>query len=206
VARIRFAFFLCCLGLLPAPASDAADTDIALEMLKQAAANIRTLRCAFTQSTDIPLFSQPIESRGRLLYAAPESLVWEYTSPARQGFVLTGDSGFRWEGERSRRIGFSTAKDPVAGLIAAQMLAWVRFDRSWIEANYTVTVTRLSPIALTLRPKQSEVASVLSALHLAFAEDGVAREIRLQETSGGSTRIDLRDIVLNGPLEAGEFR
>lgn len=206
MARIWLAFFLCCVWLSPALASEASGINAALETLKQETANIRTLRCAFTQSTDIPLFSEPIESRGRLLYAAPGSLVWEYTSPMQQGFVLDGDSGFRWEGYRSRRIAFSTAKDPIAGLIATQMLAWVRFDRSWIEANYAITVTRLSPVALTLTPKRTEVASVLSALHIAFAEDGVAREIRLQEAAGGKTRIALHDIVLNGPLEDGEFR
>lgn len=206
MARIWYAFFLCCLWLSPTLAATTPDAHTALETLQQTTANIRTLRCAFTQSTDIPLFSEPVESHGRLLYAAPGSLVWEYTAPMQQGFVLDGDSGFRWEGDRNHRIAFSTAKDPIAGLIATQMLAWVRFDQAWIEANYTVTVTRVSPVALILTPKRPEVASVLSSLHIAFTEDGVAREILLQEATGGKTRIDLRDIVLNGPLEAEEFR
>lgn len=206
MARIWSAFFLCCLWLSPALASNAPETHAALETLQQTTANIRTLRCAFTQSTDIPLFSKPLESQGRLLYAAPGSLVWEYTAPMRQGFVLDGDSGFRWEGDRNNRVAFSTAQDPIAGLIATQVIAWVRFDRAWIEANYTIAVTCDSPVALILTPKRPEVASVLSALHLAFTGDGVAREILLQEASGGTTRITLRDIVLNGPLEAEEFR
>lgn len=206
---MRFLFYafvfllLCCAS--PARAADAGTED-ALERIRSLTEAVDTLRCVFTQTTTIPLFVESVASEGILLFRKPASLVWEYTVPVPQGLVISGEEGFRWEEDRSRRVPFTTATDPVAGLVAAQMLAWIRFDRDWIESRYTVRREEGDGLAFILTPKQADMRSVLESLVIRFADDGIARTIVLKEANGGSTEIRLRDVVVNGPVHDREFR
>lgn len=180
--------------------------DAVLERLSVLTASIDSLRCDFTQTTTIPLFTEPVISQGRLLFRKPDSLVWEYATPAAQGLVFSGGRGFRWEEDKSRRVPFATAEDPVAGLIASQMLAWIRFDRTWLEAQYAIRVEKEEPLSLVLTPKSADMRSVLASLAIRFAGDGIARDILLTEASGGVTEILFHNVLVNGPMDAGEFR
>lgn len=199
---------LLCLSAMPCPGSSA--TEQALGRLQELTASVHSIRSVFTQMTNVPLFVDPVVSEGIFLFKKPDSLVWEYTAPIVQGLAFSGGAGFRWEGERKNRAPFKTADDPVAGLVATQMLAWIRFDRVWIESQYAVTMADAASggdvLALTLQPKRPEIRSILTALELRFGEDGIARSIILREATGGTTEIIFHDVAVNAPVDDGEFR
>jgi outer membrane lipoprotein carrier protein len=197
-------FFL----LHPAPPGFAAavDTDAALRRIRTLTSSINTLRSSFTQTTAVPMFAEPVVSEGRLFFKKPDSLLWEYTAPHPQGLVFSGGKGFRWEDDKNRRRPFTTSEDPVAGLIASQMSAWIRFDRNLIESRYLVRAVGGETLTLELTPKSADLRSVLVSLRITFADDGAARSVLLRERAGGSTLVRLYDTVVNGPLEDREFR
>jgi outer membrane lipoprotein carrier protein len=213
-ARLRSAILLCALALffscLPQAVAAQGKGDLsdeeALMRLRGITASISSLSCDFTQVTDIPLFAAPVTSRGRLLFKKPASLVWEYAEPMKEGFVLNGPNGFRWEEDKSKRTAFRTDRDPVAALIAGQILIWLAFDPQQIRTEYGLAVQSASPLTLVLTPRREAVRSVLLSLRIAFAENGVAESVELTERSGGSTRIFFRNVVLDDPPDDGEFR
>ena len=139
-------------------------------------------------------------------FKKPGNLLWEYTKPLRQGFALTGEQGFRWEEDRKNRVSFTTAKDPLAGLVARQMLAWILFDRKWIEEEYTVRVDSDFPLSLTLVPRRPDVRAVLAALNITFSAGGVADTVVLREAGGGVTTIRFQNVTLNGPMDMRVFQ
>jgi outer membrane lipoprotein-sorting protein len=124
----------------------------------------------------------------------------------KEGFVLNGPNGFRWEEDKSKRTAFRTDRDPVAALIAGQILIWLAFDPQQIRTEYGLAVQNASPLTLVLTPRREAVRSVLLSLRIAFAENGVAESVELTERSGGSTRIFFRNVVLDDPPDDGEFR
>jgi outer membrane lipoprotein carrier protein len=193
-----------------AHASSSEDAERALMRLQTLTASVSSLRCAFTQRTLTPLFTAPVESTGTLLFRRPDSLAWEYDAPVPQGLVLSGGKGFRWEDDRRRRVPFAAASDPMAALVAEQMLSWIRFDRQWIERQYAIRLEEGleegEGLAFTLTPKRPELAAVIRSLSIRFAADGVARVVILREASGGQTEIRLRDVVVNGPISEREFQ
>jgi outer membrane lipoprotein carrier protein len=201
--HIIVSLLFCC--AIPSGASGQ-DTENALARLRSLTESIDSLRCGFTQTTDIPLFTGSVVSTGRLLFKKPDSLLWEYAAPVPQGLVFSGGRGFRWEESKNNRSAFTTATDPVAGLVAAQMLAWIRFDRDWIESHYTIRLEEQSGLTLLLTPKNAGTRAVLTSLTIGFADDGIARSIVLREAAGGSTLIRLHDVAINGPVEAEEFQ
>ncbi|MDR1686260.1 MAG: outer membrane lipoprotein carrier protein LolA [Desulfovibrio sp.] len=194
--------------LRPAPPGFAADgdTDAALRRIRTLTSSINTLRCSFTQTTAVPMFTEPVVSEGRLFFKKPDSLLWEYTAPYPQGLVFSGGKGFRWEDDKNRRKPFTTSGDPVAGLIASQMSAWIRFDRDLIESRYVIRADDREALTFELTPKSAELRSVLVSLRITFADNGAARSVLLRERAGGSTLVRLHDMVVNGLLEDREFR
>jgi outer membrane lipoprotein carrier protein len=178
----------------------------ALESLRERTAAIATLSCSFTQETDIPLFTAPVVSTGTLRFKKPGMIAWEYRSPIAEGFVLAGDKGYRWHDSPDARVPFSTAGDPLAALVARQMLSWISCDLQWIMAEYSLAVSIPEPLTLTLTPRRSETGAVLENLTIAFSPQGVAESVVLREKSGGKTRLRFHNIVLNKPLADEEFR
>ena len=54
------------------------------ESIHTAARDIRTVQADFTQEKHLQILAQPLVSRGRLIFAAPDRLRWEYEAPPAQ--------------------------------------------------------------------------------------------------------------------------
>lgn len=175
-----------------------------LSILQERTKNLMTLHSTFTQETNIPMFSRPVVSHGRLLFQKPDSLRWEYLSPLREGFVIVGGKGFRWE--EDARSAFSAGKDPVATLIAGQLLAWIRFDVAQIEREYHIEALSADPISLKMTPISKDMGSVITSITITFSAEGAASSVRLAEGQGGTTTITFTGTVLNAVLNSKDFR
>jgi outer membrane lipoprotein-sorting protein len=193
--------FACPAGAFAAPAQA---TQTALAELKARTDRLVSLRGEFIQETDIPMFSAPMRSRGRLLFRRPDALRWEYLEPMREGFVLVGAAGFRWE--KDVRYAFTPGGDPVARLIAGQLTAWLAFDRARIERDYRIEALSLEPIRLKMTPLSETAGSVVASITIVFTPEGVASSVRIDESKGGSTTISFTDTLVNQPLDDKEFQ
>jgi outer membrane lipoprotein-sorting protein len=193
--------FACPAGVFAAPAQA---TQTALAELKARTDRLVSLRGEFIQETDIPMFSAPMRSRGRLLFRRPDALRWEYLEPLREGFVLVGATGFRWE--KDVRYAFTPGGDPLAGLIAGQLTAWLTFDRARIERDYRIEALSLEPIRLKMTPLSATAGGVVASITIVFTPEGVASSVRIDESKGGSTTISFIDTLVNQPLDDKEFQ
>ena len=138
------AFFRVCLLMLlalmvstnPARAGEAET----LDFLRQKTATLTSVKSTFVQTTRIPMFESPVVSQGAFAFARPDRLRWEYTSPIREGFVLNGRTGFRWDSDPSNRTPFNAGSDPVAAIIAKQLITWITLDLDLIRKAYDIAV------------------------------------------------------------------
>ncbi|GAB1410788.1 hypothetical protein MASR1M90_19420 [Desulfovibrionales bacterium] len=175
-----------------------------LAELRQQAASINSIQSLFTQTTRIPLFQDPVHSKGRFLFRRPDALLWEITAPITEGFAFMGDRGMRWEAGKPRTT-FAAATDPVATIIARQLLVWLTLDMVTIEKEYTITVTANSPRTLLLEPKKNDIRCVIRSLTLLFSPQGVAKQVTLEEANGGTTLIQFTDTQVNITLPDAAF-
>lgn len=177
----------------------------ALAGLKERTAAVMTVRSDFAQETAIPMFSHPMRSQGRFLFKRPDFLRWEFTSPMREGFALKGDAGVRWEDDGAARTAFTVKTDPVAGVIARQLMAWITFDLASINREYGIETLGESPLVLRMTPLRDDVRSVIASITITFSADGPASLVEIQETRGGRTTIAFSGTIVNGPVDDGEF-
>ena len=205
--KIFFNLCLCILGILLLARTSGAspETTDALARLQALTSSIATIRCDFTQRTDIALFAEPVVSRGRMRFQSPNKLVWEIEEPAREGFVLNGNSGYRWEESKRNRRSFHTSTDPLAKLVSQQILAWITFDQKWLLSKYSITVERENPFHLVLVPKNPASGAGLSSIRIVFAGNGAALSVELQEAQSNKTTITFENTSVNEHIDNGEF-
>ena len=203
---ISLFFFACCLLVMGgSPRALAGDREKSLETLVAAVQGISSIRTNFTQTTDIPMFSQPLKVQGILLYARPAALLWEYQEPFVEGFSLKDGRIVRWENSRASVVGKGAGQDPVAAIIADNLMAWVSLDLEKIRREYDVKVTGTAPVTLHLVPKNKGLQEIIADLTISFQANGVASSVVLREARGGSTTISFYNTVINAGINPAEF-
>ena len=196
--------FVLVLGLCLLPyAAQAKDI---LAFLQEKTATMTNVQSGFTQETSIPMFREPLRSQGRFAFVKPDTLLWEYLSPLKEGFVLRGDQGFRWQDARENRTPFTPGSDPVAAIIARQLIAWITFDMHSIAAEYRIEQVPGPDMRLQMTPLRKDIAEIIASITITFTPQGPASRVELKETGGGMTVISFTDTLVNAPLEAGIFK
>ena len=200
-----FFFLLAALSVCAFRPGSRALADAPLDALQRKAQSLESVSADFVQETSLPMFVEPVRSRGRFVFKRPASLRWEYSEPMREGFVLNGDNGFRWDDAFSARKPFAPGSDPLAAIVARQMIAWITFDREALGREYAIQSLPGPDLRVLLTPLREDVKGVISAIFIAFSPQGPASLVEIRETGGGGTSIDFSNVVVNGPLGGQEF-
>lgn len=187
------------------PAAALAQGEDLLESLRRKSETLHSVSADFVQESSIPLFSQPVRSFGRFVFQRPAKLRWEYVRPIREGFVLNGDKGFRWTNDNPARLSFDPARDPLAGLVARQMIAWITHDLESIGREYAIRTLPGPDLRLQMVPLRDDVRSVIAAIVITFTPEGPASLVEIREAGGGGTTIRFSNTVVNGPLDGHAF-
>jgi outer membrane lipoprotein-sorting protein len=168
-------------------------------------ATVSTVRSNFIQETVIPMFAHPMRTNGRFVFKRPDALIWEHVSPLSEGFSLKDGKGYRWEDGREKRISFTARQDPVAAIIARQLVAWITFDIQSISREYSIERIGSEPLRLKMIPLREDMRSVIADITITFTQNGPASLVELTEHRGGKTSITFFDTVVNAPVDDEEF-
>lgn len=172
--------------------------------LKAAAEGIRTLKADFTQKRHLRIFKDPLISKGRLYYKAPDLLRWEYFSPLRSIMLKRGESinvyqflEGAWKADSSQAV-------EVRRMIFAEINRWLkgRFNEAGV---FTPSYDSGPPIRLILIPKE-EFKPFLNRIELIFSErPGIIRSVEMIEPQEARTRIEFTNLEINAHIPAGFF-
>lgn len=173
-------------------------------LLKEKNAAVTSFVCDFTQETRIPLFDSPVISTGRMAFARPDGLRWEYLSPMKEGFAVSGGKGIRWREGTVTHDTANAANDPLLAIIAKELMTWVTLDTVRIEKEYSVAVTAKEPPTLLLTPRREDVAAILQSLTIVFEPSGLARSVTIAEQQGGVTVFTFSNAAVNTPVNVME--
>lgn len=174
------------------------------ESIHAAARDIRTVQAAFTQEKHLQILAQPLLSRGRLVFAAPDRLRWEYEAPLAsvllmdegrvQRFVKTGET---WTEDASAAL-------PAMSFVMQEISRWMngRFDENPdFEA-------RLEPGGrIVLSPRKEALSKVIQKIVLQLADTpGVIESVTVYEDDRNFTRLHFTDVAVNQPVDPALFK
>jgi outer membrane lipoprotein-sorting protein len=203
---------LACLSLVPLTLQEkaprfleGAERERFLDELEARMAARKTVAAEFEQEKMLSLFDDKLESRGAILFQAPDKLRWEIQAPFQSILVVAGEDVAKFEfvrGEK-RALQLGRGKDPLL-LVMSQIRGWFlgKFDRS--EKTYRLRVAREPAPLIVLEPAEEGLRKNLSAIEVTLADtlDAVSRVV-VREKGGDKTTMVFhekkRDVLIPGP-------
>jgi Outer membrane lipoprotein-sorting protein len=201
----RTSFLACllfCFFFFTIPCARSADLP---ESFLASITNIQSIRTRFVSETRIPMFNDPVQTNGVLLFLRPNSLLWEYQYPFVEGFCLRDKEVVLWEGARCNISVQPGEQDQMSLILAKYLMSWIALDLEVIGEEYEITATNINPVSLRLTPKSKGLKEIIAGLSIVFQEGGVAEKVTIHETQGGTTTITFVDTVINGTINSSEF-
>jgi hypothetical protein len=161
------------------------------------------VRAQFVQERLISDMARPTTSRGRITVSRQDGVLWQIESPVKlalaftpKGVVETGPDGARrLRGQRRGAVETEVARI-MQGILGA--------DEESLQANFVATTQgSLERWTMRLQPKAREMARFLREVRLGGGRHLEAIEI--EETSGDSTTIRMRQFAVGDKLDAEEL-
>lgn len=173
--------------------------------LKAKAQATGTIRSRFVQEKRLAMLARPLVSEGLFFFRRPDALRWEYTAPVRSYLVMHAGRSRRYSELSGQTVSAEAGADPLAAMMAAQLLAWATFDLARLEGQYAMALESADPVVLRLDPKGAS-NGFIDHLRVAFTPDASSvASIELFEPGGDLTRLTFHDTVLNGELPPDLF-
>ncbi|MFP4475014.1 MAG: outer membrane lipoprotein carrier protein LolA [Desulfatibacillaceae bacterium] len=177
-----------------------------MDGLRDAMAEVRSIRAPFVQEKHLPILENPIESTGEFHWRAPGNVRWEYEKPVRTVLLMSGEDLLRYTW---RDGGWS--RDSGGGLEAVR--AVVEDINSWMSGDFDRSETfsaRLEPgdpARVVLTPRAEELADFIQGVDIVLGErPGLISRIVIHEGAAAHTVISFRYPELNPDIPDAVFR
>ena len=175
-----------------------------LERLREQAGQVETIKADFIQEKHLRILTKPLVSKGVFCYRAPRSLRWEYKSPVRSILLMHRGKIRRYiEGANG------LTEDPGAGLqamepVLQEITRWLKGD---FGNNPMFSASLKGEGKIVLTPKEKAFASIIKRIELILSDrPGVIKSVTIYEGEDSFTRIEFRNVRVNGPLKDSLFQ
>jgi len=205
--RVRTSLTTACLGALLAasPATtQSADADPpSLEALMEGMAGTSGVVAEFRERKEIRLLSEPIETRGRLIFVPPDRLLRTTSEPSRSWLLIDGDR-FAFRDDAGANT-LDVSSNRLVREFVANFIVLFNGDlealRERYEPEFRAEAERWH---LTLRPRRAPLADVMERIDL--EGDGRAlRQIEMRETDGDRTVTRFEEVEVDRSFESEEL-
>ncbi len=199
--RLLLILSLCLLTL----ASRAQNDQKIIEVISAAAQQMRSMQCDFTQTKHLKMLNDDMVSKGRMAYAQPSKLSWEYVTPYTYTFILNDTKVLLKKGDRGDVIDVN--QNQMFKEIARLMMSSV-VGKSLTDAKSFQTSMAESgqEYVATLLPQSKDLKRMWTRLILHFdKEKKTVTKVEMHEKNGDSTVIELQNIRLNPSIDEKTF-
>ena len=177
----------------------------------------------FTQTKSSEMLENDIVSEGKMAYAAPDRVRWEYTAPYKSLFIMNGDKVLtrNSSGEKQSKAKggslYTRISKLMTGLLSAGVQTGSTSEGVSEENSKTSPLIRAEGFDCTAEEKSDglhlKLVPVEQSAKRLFREvrvridkkTGVASKIEIEEKNGDSTTILCRNIKVNPELDAALF-
>lgn len=185
---------------------DAKQQQSVIAAINKAAASVRTMQGGFTQTKHLSMLSNKMVSEGKIAYAKPDRLRWEYLSPYQYLFIFNGSKVY--VGNNTRKDVIDTSSNKIFKEIGRLMMSTVTGTVLSSPADFAVEVADGGTLLwqVTLTPKKRDMKKMFSRIVLMFRKsDNMISAITIHEKNSDRTEIKLNNLTVNGKLNENLF-
>jgi hypothetical protein len=172
--------------------------------IRAAAGTVRTVSAEFVQEKHMKMLVRPLVSRGRFVFAAPDSLRWQYDEPLKSLLLTHDGKTSRYGFEQNRWVEETGFDLQAMQVVIEQISGWLggRFDDNDLFS------ARLAPgHRVVLVPKSTGFARFIERIELQLSETpGAIASVVLVEGEQAFTRIRFSGVKINGPVSPEDFQ
>lgn len=174
-------------------------------MVGKASAEMESLECDFVQTKHLKILNDKMVSKGKMYYAQPGRLRWEYTSPYTYTFILNDSQVLLKNSTRSDVIDVNQNKifKEIARLMMNSILGNCLTDEKSFQTDIE---TKGQEWIATLVPLKKDMKQMWTKLVLHF--DSVKKSVvmvEMHEKTGDYTEIRLDNIMINRQIAENTF-
>lgn len=164
---------------------------------------IETIQADFTQEKHLKILQKPLISTGTFVFAAPDSLRWEYRTPIPSVLLMHDGAIQKYTQQNGKLVADRGMKLDSMRVILTEIGNWL--DGRFHE-NAMFTVSFPSKNTVLLEPKDPALAGLISKIELKLAEQrGLLDSVTITEGPQSYTTMTFTNRVLNQDIPASAF-
>ncbi len=165
---------------------------------------VSSVQADFIQEKHLQILAQPLLSRGRFLFKAPDSLRWEYTSPFHSILLMDKGRVKKFIEKNGRMVEDTSMAMNGMQVVMTEISGWMdgRFS------DNDAFIVRRKGKTVTLIPKQQGMRAIISAIELRLADQtGLLQSVTIVEDPQRKsfTRMVFSHALLNQPIDEHLF-
>lgn len=166
-----------------------------LEALMAGMAQTSGVMASFLERKEIALLSEPIESRGRLVFVPPDHLVRTTDSPSRSRLVIAGERfAFR---DAAGGDAVDLSANPLAREFVDNFIVLFNGDLPKLRERYEPAFSAAGATwSLALRPRHRPLADLIERITLE-GSGAQLRRMEMLERDGDRTTTTFHDVVVD---------
>lgn len=169
------------------------------------AQKITSLKCDFVQTKILSIMDEQMTSKGQMVFARPNKLRWQYTSPYDYTFIITADKVYIGKGKNKNSIDLknNTVFQEIARMIAGSVTGRCLTEKN--DFDVQMQITDEAYIAL-LKPRKNQMRKMFSSIKLTFSKkERIATQVEMIDTNGDNTIILMHNVVQNEHVDNKVF-
>jgi outer membrane lipoprotein-sorting protein len=184
---------LAALPAVQAHAADAGRSAWTIDRLMSTLAQHKSGRASFTETKYLAIATEPVESSGELVFAAPDHLEKITQSPKPEHLVVDGD--MLTVERANHKYTLALAHYPELGAFIESIRATLAGNRFALEQVYKVALTgQGDDWTLTLTPLDSRMRKVVSTITIDGTRDAL-RSVAIQQADGDHSLMRLHALA-----------
>ncbi len=182
---------LCCIGALALLCASALGQSTEFDRLMELLAARKHGHSEFIEQQFLSLLKRPLESRGELIYDAPDRLEKRTLEPRSESLTIDGDQIVVQRGRRRRELNLRDYP-PIAPFVAS-IRATLAGDRAGLQRVFRVEFGgTLARWTLELVPLDAALAKSVERIEIDGARDNLLH-IEIRQTDGDRSLMTLRN-------------
>ncbi|MBF0101578.1 MAG: outer membrane lipoprotein carrier protein LolA [Desulfobacterales bacterium] len=174
------------------------------EEIRQATADMQSIRAEFVQEKHMKILKKPIQATGTFFYKQPHSLRWEYSHPIQSILLMHNGTIKRYIFNKDKGWIADTSPNLMNIQIAIQQMT------EWMNGRMVQGSAFIPEFTddrkLILRPKEKAMTLFIEKIELAFSkQDGIMDSVTIFENNDSYTKINYLNTKLNSVLPESLF-
>ena len=174
--------------------------------LTESAASMQTMQCRFVQEKTSTMLAEPSVSEGRMYFASPDRLRWEYVTPYPFALVVNGERIVKVMDGKTEVLDGNAGRmyQGIVGMIMGSASGKKLFDTSAFDV---VLYDDGAFWKAEMTPKRRDMKRMFSLLVFHFDKQSqVIDHVEFVEPRGDRTKIRFEEVRLNAPIDNNTFK